>query len=190
MVRVFSKRLLAVAIAVGLVVATAGVLLWWHDYPVHHFGVVQEGVLYRSGQPLTGRWRVLADKYHIKTVVSLRGDQAAEATSQSWWREEEEFCRRNGIRFINLPIGQKLAPARGVEEFLAIVKDPVNHPVLVHCQFGSVRTGLAAAAYRIAVQGWSYDDAIAEARKFRYKPEKVPQYAPVLQALAAGRNPD
>ena len=35
-------------------------------------------------------------------------------------------------------------------------------PVLVHCFFGSDRTGSVIAAYRIAVQGWSKEKAIEE----------------------------
>jgi hypothetical protein len=46
--------------------------------------------------------------------------------------------------------------------FLKIVTDPKRAPVLVHCQHGADRTGTMVAVYRIAVQGWSKDEAIRE----------------------------
>jgi protein tyrosine phosphatase (PTP) superfamily phosphohydrolase (DUF442 family) len=46
--------------------------------------------------------------------------------------------------------------------FLQIVTNPKRTPVLVHCLHGSDRTGTMCALYRIAVQGWSKEDAIRE----------------------------
>jgi protein tyrosine/serine phosphatase len=49
-----------------------------------------------------------------------------------------------------------------VVRFLRIVTDPSRGPVFVHCQHGADRTGMMTAIYRIAVEGWSKEDAIAE----------------------------
>jgi protein tyrosine/serine phosphatase len=49
-----------------------------------------------------------------------------------------------------------------VVQFLKIVSDPAQQPMLVHCQHGADRTGTACAVYRIAVEGWSKEDAIKE----------------------------
>ena len=46
--------------------------------------------------------------------------------------------------------------------FLRIVMDPKRTPVLVHCQHGADRTGTMCALYRIAVQGWTKEEAIRE----------------------------
>ena len=43
-----------------------------------------------------------------------------------------------------------------------------NRPVLVHCMHGSDRTGTVVAAYRIAIQNWSREDAIKEMVKGGY----------------------
>ena len=52
-----------------------------------------------------------------------------------------------------------------VIRFLEIVSDSNNTPVFVHCQYGADRTGVMCAIYRIAVQGWSKEDAIEEMTK-------------------------
>ena len=49
-----------------------------------------------------------------------------------------------------------------VVSFLKIVTDPNRTPVFVHCQHGADRTGTMCAVYRVAVQGWSKDQAIEE----------------------------
>jgi protein tyrosine/serine phosphatase len=54
-----------------------------------------------------------------------------------------------------------------VLQFLKFVTDANNLPADVHCHAGQGRTGTFVATYRIAVQGWTPDDAIAEAQKFK-----------------------
>jgi protein tyrosine/serine phosphatase len=106
--------------------------------------------LYRCAQPSAEGFRNLGP-LGIKTVVSLRafhsdrtllGDTAVayeRIDMKSWHPEEEDVVR-----------------------FLRIVNDPKRVPVLVHCQHGADRTGTMCAMYRIAVQGWSKDDALRE----------------------------
>jgi hypothetical protein len=49
-----------------------------------------------------------------------------------------------------------------VVRFLRIVINPGRTPVLVHCQHGADRTGTMCAIYRVAVQGWTKEEAIRE----------------------------
>ena len=52
-----------------------------------------------------------------------------------------------------------------VVEFLKIVTDPGRLPVFVHCRHGADRTGLMVAIYRVAVEGWTKEDASSEMRE-------------------------
>ena len=49
-----------------------------------------------------------------------------------------------------------------VVRFLQIVTDESRLPAFVHCRRGADRTGMMVAIYRIAVQGWDKEQAIAE----------------------------
>jgi protein tyrosine/serine phosphatase len=133
-----------------------------------NFHVVRDGVLYRGGQmTLFGLKRTVQD-LGIKTVVNLReGVQPAD-------RAEEAYCRRAGVHFVRIPPmswdGRRGSAEidRGVDRFLATLRDPKNHPVLVHCFAGIHRTGGYCAIYRMAVEGWDNDRAVAELKGHGY----------------------
>ena len=68
-----------------------------------------------------------------------------------------------------LPLGYEHISAKAwhaededVIRFLKIVTNPEKQPIFVHCQHGADRTGTMTAVYRIVIQGWSKDNAIAE----------------------------
>jgi protein tyrosine/serine phosphatase len=108
-------------------------------------------VLYRSAQPEEEGFAELK-AMGIKTVVDLR-------TLHS----DEEECRKTGLGYASVPMkAWEGENDKDVVEFLKIVSDPNRQPVLVHCQHGADRTGTACAVYRIAVEGWSKEDAIKE----------------------------
>jgi len=174
------KRLLLYVLS--LTILTAGVGVWWfHDWPVHRFAVVEAGVLYRSAQPDLAGWRRLRDVYGIRTVIDLREDRPDEP----WAITERRFCASNGIRNVKLPIGPDRLTERELKTIVETVSDRRCQPVLIHCQLGKSRTGLAVAAYRIVAQGWSYRAALAESEKF--KKNMNPRYAAYLRELADGK---
>lgn len=56
--------------------------------------------------------------------------------------------------------------------FLRVATNPAQRPLIVHCRHGADRTGTMVAAYRMVVQGWSADAALAEMQQggFGYHP--------------------
>jgi uncharacterized protein (TIGR01244 family) len=114
--------------------------------------------LYRAGQPRPGDIKKLAEM-GIKTIINLRGpNQGA--------RAEEAEARQAGVAYFNIPLRGLARPSdEQIERVFAIINAPENWPVLIHCKRGSDRTGTIAAIYRIANEGWSAREAIAEAEK-------------------------
>ncbi|MCX7665233.1 MAG: tyrosine-protein phosphatase [Gemmataceae bacterium] len=138
-----------------------------------NFRIVESGVLYRSGQ-LTpeGLKRVIHD-HGIKTVISLRFRPHPNGQIPDQW--EEDLCNGIGIRHIRIRpeafsvAGSDEVPARKpLQEFLKIARDPNRHPILIHCNAGMHRTGAFCAVYRMDVQGWRNEDAIAEMEAIGY----------------------
>ena len=64
--------------------------------------------------------------------------------------------------FKQLDIKTRHPEDNDVVHFLKIVTDPKRTPVFVHCQHRADRTGMMCAIYRIAVCGWTKDEAIRE----------------------------
>jgi protein tyrosine/serine phosphatase len=113
---------------------------------------------YRGAQPLEGGIKKLSE-IGIKTVINLRGmdDQT---------RGEQKDAEDAGLRYFNIPMPGLSAPSdEQVAQVIAIIKNPEYQPVFIHCKRGSDRTGTITAIYRISLDGWTADKAIAEARK-------------------------
>lgn len=129
---------------------------------LRHFGVVEEGVLYRSGQPLPPQLAELIERYGLKTVVTLRGSRDPE-DPDAWEQAERAVCREHGVDFLTLPCNHKNPPtAEQVEHFLTLMQDKSRHPVLIHCRIGQQRTGLFCALYRVHLQGMDPEEALRE----------------------------
>lgn len=118
------------------------------------FAVVEPGVLYRSGMMRPEHFRQALRAYGIRTVFSLTFTDNERV---------ESVCHEAGVqRHFHYLAGNGVGPDDPYLRFLEIVQDPANHPVLVHCSAGVQRTGGAVALFRMQLQGWSFDNAIAE----------------------------
>lgn len=92
-----------------------------------------------------------------------------------------------GLHALRLPIIDNTAPTRAqMLEFLAFAK--ANQPCFVHCEAGKGRTGVAVACYRMAVEGWPVEKAIAEAKSFGLSvPEQIDFLEQFGADLASGK---
>lgn len=55
-----------------------------------------------------------------------------------------------------------------MKQFFDVVLDRAKQPVFFHCAHGRDRTGTMAAPYRIEIDGWTADEAIAEMQAFGF----------------------
>ena len=94
-----------------------------------------------------------------------------------------------GMKSYNIPILDNSHPTNAqMKQYLDIVTSPANQPAYVHCEAGKGRTGIAVAVYRMAVQHWTLDQAMAEAQKFGVSLPNQEQYLQQFSAdLAAGK---
>lgn len=115
--------------------------------------------LYRGAQPLTGYAKKLGE-LGVKTVVNLRGEDEIS-------RDEQQEAETAGLRYFNISMPGLSAPSdEQVSRVLAIIDNPENQPVFIHCKRGSDRTGTIAAVYRISHEGWNAERAITEAKRY------------------------
>lgn len=114
--------------------------------------------LYRGAQPREGGIRKLAS-LGFKTIINLRGED--EST-----RAEESEAEALGMRYFAVPLpGMRRPSDEQVERVLSFINDSENQLVFVHCHHGEDRTGLIVAVYRISQDGWTGEQAKAEAKR-------------------------
>jgi protein tyrosine phosphatase (PTP) superfamily phosphohydrolase (DUF442 family) len=106
--------------------------------------------LYRSAQPSAEGMRNLK-AMGIKTIVNLRS-----------FHSDRDKIKGTGLAYEHIYMKAWHPEEEDAVRFLRIVTSPKGAPVLVHCQHGADRTGAMCAIYRVAVQGWSKEEALKE----------------------------
>ena len=142
--------------------------------PIPNFAQVTPN-LYRSGQP-TQAGVAKIQSQGIKTILKLNADDPAES----------DWAASDGLGLETVLMSNKVSPTFAqVDAALAIIQDPSQQPVLVHCHLGKDRTGAVIGAYRVVVQGMSVDQAAAEAKSFGYSNPSFQDITTYLQGYLA-----
>ena len=184
----------AIGVAVGLAAGYVGIRArWWRppDPPASKslcaaLGCLEEaynaetvvpGRIYRSCRPDERWYRYVAERYGVRHVVRLIGEEKRVPLPPPDLK----------LKVTTLAWSSRDPPPRAeLEKVLAIFDDP--DPVLVHCWGGSDRTGYAVAAYRILRQGWSAEDACREMNRYWHDPKRNPKLQEDLRALERERS--
>jgi protein tyrosine/serine phosphatase len=131
------------------------------DVRIANFGQVNDRY-YRGGQPRGDDFRALS-ALGIKLVIDLARDGDA---------GEEANVKAAGMQFVRIAMTTHQPPsAKVIAEFLALVNEPANQPVYVHCVGGRHRTGIMTAIYRMTMDGWPAAQAIAEMKRYGFGPD-------------------
>jgi protein tyrosine phosphatase (PTP) superfamily phosphohydrolase (DUF442 family) len=109
-----------------------------------------------GGQPVDIAYsRIAASGFH--SVLSLRtGSEGVDLF------RERALVEKNNMRYFNIPVISSAPQPQQANEFLRLVRDPSNHPMLINCATAN-RVGAFMMIYRVLEQGWSEDKALDEA---------------------------
>ncbi|MCF7851695.1 MAG: tyrosine-protein phosphatase [Simkaniaceae bacterium] len=118
-----------------------------------NYDIVDGERLHRGGQPHEEGLNALAER-GIKTIINLRKDGGA----RRWGR----------LMKVNIPFNPFKPRDKVVIDFLRVICNKEHHPVFIHCFHGADRTGTLCAIYRIVVQKWDKEKAIAEMKKYGF----------------------
>jgi tyrosine-protein phosphatase SIW14 len=128
---------------------------------ISDFGRVND-YLYRGGQPRDEGLDQL-QRLGIETIVDLRSEL------HGLIEHERERAESLGMHFINLPGSGWATPTdEEIARFFSLFREQPRRKIFIHCWLGGDRSGTFIAAYRIAFDGWTPEQAIQEMRMFHY----------------------
>ncbi|HVL40774.1 MAG TPA: tyrosine-protein phosphatase [Brevundimonas sp.] len=134
------------AMIVGVILAILlGYVVW--AAATGNFHSVVAGEVYRSAQPSGDMLSRYQRDHGVRTVINLRGENA----SSAWYQDEIATSRRLGIRHIDFRMSAKRGISKKEAWRLIEVMQRAPKPLLIHCESGADRTGLASALYVAAV---------------------------------------
>jgi protein tyrosine/serine phosphatase len=118
--------------------------------------------LYRGAQPDISNLAELK-KLGITTIVDLR--------SESFRTRDLERARAEslGLHFVSIPVASFSNPTSAqLAQFFSLLRQTPPENIFIHCHFGEDRTGVFIAAYRIAFEKWSADQALSEMNAYGF----------------------
>jgi protein-tyrosine phosphatase len=165
-------------LAAGLAFLIIGAPLIYHRYQLtthKRLRVVVPGKFYRSGQMTADGFVDAIRGLGIRTVLNVQNEIPDPDLRCSFLdgstTSECELCRKMGVHYILLEpdlVAPSTTPAnrpKVIEQYLAILDNPANYPILIHCKAGLHRTGVLVALYRMEYEGWHFSAAMDELRE-------------------------
>lgn len=125
---------------------------------MRHYGTIVEGQIHRSGEPTSRLHWAHVEALGIRTLVCVKRTPMNVETRAT--------ARALGLSIARVSLGPDAAiDESAVRAAAGIALDPANVPVLLHCDGGRHRVGIASAGIR-RLQGWTLADALAEYDRF------------------------
>lgn len=123
-----------------------------------------------GGQPTEQAFSKLAAN-GFRSVLNLR--TASEGVDLE---NERRLVELSGMRYINIPVVGSAPRAEQADEFIRVVKEKSNHPMLIHCRSAG-RVGAFMMIFRVVEQGWSEEKAEEEAVRIGLHTEELKKFA-------------
>ena len=123
-----------------------------------------------GGQPTEQAFaKIAASGFH--SVLSLR--PAGEGIDLA---RERSLVEKTGLRYFNIPVVPTAPRPEQADEFIRLVRDKSNHPMLINCSTAN-RVGAFMMIYRVLEQGWSEEKALSEALKIGLRSDELKKFA-------------
>lgn len=109
---------------------------------------VVAGELYRSGQPSGDDIARYRRTLGIRTIINLRGENLGTA----WYDQEIRSSHAQGVQHVDFRMSARKGLTNAEAWRLITLMRSLPKPILIHCESGADRSGLAAALYLAAVR--------------------------------------
>ncbi len=121
-----------------------------------NFAAVATGRVYRCNHPTPARLSELASRYHLRTLVNLRGHRLCGSDALS-----REAASQIGLDHVDMPFESRGAPHRERILRFETMYRGLKFPILMHCKSGADRAGLASGLV-VMFEGGTAADALRQ----------------------------
>lgn len=180
-----------------LATVVVAALLWFKvledRFIPRRLGVVEESIVYRSGQLHAALVRSTLERLGIRRIIDLTGPDPDDPHEQA----ERDASEALGIERVDLWLrGNGTGEISTYATAVASLHDAVEQrlPVLVHCHAGTQRAGGVVASYRLLVQERSPVEILDELQRYDWDPvddrilvDYLDAHMPTLAALLVER---
>jgi protein tyrosine/serine phosphatase len=139
------KKKILITVLLLLLLLTASYFLYMEEQG--NFHAITHGEAYRSAQLDRDELEYYINRHNIRSIINLRGEHP----DKPWYREETEVSLIYGVRHYSIPLSSSFEPDEAVVRKLIEVYNNAPRPVLIHCQAGADRSGLASAIWKVVV---------------------------------------
>jgi len=147
------RRRIVLAILALVLVPSLTYVFW--DLWTYNFAEIRAGELFRSAQMSANALKQTIREHRIKTVLNLRGKNP----NQPWYRAEREAALNAGATLVDIPMSSSEWMSRPQLRAVVDVLENYERPILIHCQWGSERTGLVSTFAELLRPGATLNDA-------------------------------
>jgi len=160
----------------GILIIAGGIWVW-HDFVKDrvvpkNFGVVENGLIYRSGRISAGLIKKTLVKYKIGAIVDLAADKGNDINQNA----EKSAAAELNINRLVLPLkGDGTGDINNYASAIAAIVEArrAKTPILVHCAGGTQRTGGVIAAYQLLVEQKDASLVLKELKYYGWKTEDM-----------------
>jgi protein tyrosine/serine phosphatase len=135
----------SIALLALLVILSGGYFLYMEEQG--NFHPITYGEAYRSAQLDRDEFEYYIKKHDIKSIVNLRGEHPDE----KWYAEEIAVSAEHNVQHFNIALSSSKEPSEEDVRQLIDMFQNAPRPVLIHCQAGADRSGLAAAIWKVII---------------------------------------
>ncbi len=154
------KKFINALIVISVIIIS--IVLLVRHFHIQDFCIIKVDKLYTSGQPRGMDYTRLLYNYHIATIVNIR--PSSEHFEKNWRNEELVWTKNNAVNYIELPIEREpyFPDEQTQQQFLEIMADKNNLPVLLHGYGDDKRVAMLVAVWLEKSQEYNYDQTCKE----------------------------
>lgn len=137
----FIKKTIGILLILLGVLAISFALFLGYNYFSGNVHTVIPGKVYRSAQFDHKQLTHYTDKFHLKTMINLRGSWP----TNHWYQVESRFAKIHHLHYFPMKFSSYTLPTKKQLRELVHVLQIAPKPLIFHCEGGADRTGMAAA---------------------------------------------